>query len=119
DRAADAGVDLVEHVRARRTFLGEHALDGEERSAELAAARDLSQSARLFAFVRRDQELDPIDPASRDSGAIDRHAVSCLRWPDVDDDARPAHAELRELFSDRVGERVGGLATLSRERAGE
>ena len=61
DRAADAGVDLVEDVRAGGPLVRQHALEREERARELAAARDLAKRPRLLAPVGRDEELDAVD----------------------------------------------------------
>ena len=48
DGAADAGVDLVEDVRADGPLLREHALERQQRARQLAAARDLAERPRLF-----------------------------------------------------------------------
>ena len=79
DRAADAGVDLVEDVEAGRALLGEHALQREQRARELAAARDLAERARVLALVRRDEELDAIDAARGEARAVDGRELAGLR----------------------------------------
>ena len=62
DRAADARVDFVEHVEARGPAVRQHALERQERARQLASARDPPQRPRVLALVRRDEELDAVDP---------------------------------------------------------
>ena len=71
DRAADAGVDLVEDVETGGTAVGEHALQREQRARELAARGDPPERARVDARVRRDQELDAIDAVATETRAVD------------------------------------------------
>ena len=51
DRAADAGVDLVEHQRRRRAAVRQHDLQRQQEARELAARRDLHQRARPRARI--------------------------------------------------------------------
>jgi hypothetical protein len=61
DRAADAGVDLVEDQRRRRAAIGEHHLERQQEAREFAARGDLHQRARPRAGIGLHPELDPVD----------------------------------------------------------
>ena len=92
--AADAGVDLVEHERARvarhspRAPAAASAHDREHHARELPAGGDLAQRAGRHAGVRRDHELDRVaaaGPGSRSLSATSNSAspiasaASCSR----------------------------------------
>ena len=61
DRAADAGVDLVEHQRRRRAAIGQHDLEREQEARKLAAGRDLHHRPRPRAGIGLHPELDAIE----------------------------------------------------------
>ncbi len=61
DRAAHAGVDLVEHQRRRRTAVRQHDLERQQEARQLAAGGDLHQRARLGARVGLHPELDAVE----------------------------------------------------------
>jgi hypothetical protein len=69
--APHAGVDLVEDVEARRTAVGEGALEREQGTRKLAARGDATQRARFDAGVGRDQELDAIDAVATEPRPLD------------------------------------------------
>src|SRR2546423_684450 len=57
-RAADAGIDFVEHQRADRRGLRRHQLDGEAHARELAARGDFGEWAQRQARMRCHLEFD-------------------------------------------------------------
>jgi hypothetical protein len=60
-RAADAGIDFVEHQRGRRAAVGQHHLERQQEARQLAAGGDLHQRARLGARIGLHPELDAVD----------------------------------------------------------
>ena len=60
-RAADAGVDLVEHQRRRRAAVGQHDLERQQEARQLAAGGDLHQRPRPRAGIGLHPELDAVD----------------------------------------------------------
>ena len=76
DRAADAGIDLVEHQRRRRAAIGQHHLERQQEARQLAAGGDLHHRPRPRAGIGLHPELDAID-AVRARRGLDR---SRSRW---------------------------------------
>ena len=79
DRAADPGVDLVEHQRRRRAAIRQHDLEREQEARELAAGGDLHQRPRPRARIGLDPEFDAVDavgPAASGSILVKKRARS-------------------------------------------
>src|SRR5205085_5967624 len=72
DRAARAGVDLVEYEGRRRAAIREHDLQGEQKAREFAAGRDLHQRARPGPGVRLYPKLDAVDPVRTRTAGLRR-----------------------------------------------
>ena len=60
-RAADAGIDFVEHQRGRRAAIGQHDLERQQKARQLAAGGDLHHRARLGARIGLHPELDAVE----------------------------------------------------------
>src|SRR5205085_4057177 len=115
--AADAGVDLIEDERrgggARRCF-EERGGDRELNARQLAARRDLLHRLRLFAAIRRDENVDAIEAlfAERDRSVVGREArIGIGGGAERDADGRALHGEIVELRLNR------GLKSARRFRA--
>ena len=70
-RAADAGVDLVEHQSGRRAAIGQHHLERQQKPRQLAAGSDLHQRSRPRAGIGAHPELDAIEPIRPFAFALD------------------------------------------------
>ena len=106
DRAADAGVDLVEHQRRRRAAVGQHHLQRQQETRQLAARGDLHQRTRPRAGIGLHPELDPVDAVRSGAAGVARRS----RWR-----IRALELERREFRIHRLVERVGGLARAPRD----
>src|SRR5206468_881813 len=100
--AADARVDLVEDHGGYALGARQDRLEGEHRARELAARGDPRERTHLFAGVRRQAELDAIEPPRPD--------LRERRPRHRDLEARAPHAELAGL----ARRRAGVIAMLSR-----
>src|SRR5262245_29120132 len=101
DAPADARVDLVEDHGRHALGARQDGLEGEHRARELTARRDARQRSQVLAGVRRQAELDPIEPARPDlREGRPRHR---------DLEAGALHAELAKLARRLAGEPLGGV----------
>ena len=108
--AADAGIHLVEDHRRHAVGLREHALEREHRPRQLAAGGHACERPRLLAGVRRQAELDPVEPAGPalvERAALERNA-----------EHGPLHPEGPHLTLGLRPEPFGGRPPPLRERAG-
>ena len=99
-RAANPGVDFVEHQRRRRTAIGQHDLQRQQEPRQFAAGGDLHQRPRLGARVGLHPELDAVDAVRPGRGGI------------ADDLGRELGAlqlQWLQLGVDRLVEAGGGL----------
>ena len=108
-RAADAGVDLVEHQRRRRAAIGQHHLERQQEARQFAAGRDLHQRPRPRAGIGLHPELDAVDAVRPGGGRV---AV------DLGRELRALELERLEFAIDRLVERGGGLGARFRQRIG-
>src|SRR5215470_6855050 len=101
DPPADARVDLVEDHGRHALGARQDGLEGEHRARELAARRDARERAQVLAGVRRQAELDPVEPARPDlRERRPRHG---------DLEAGALHAELAKLARRLAGELLGAI----------
>ena len=112
DRAADAGVDLIEDHAGAAGFgaRSEGDLHREREPRELAARGDLRERSRRLARIGRDQELDVLEAAGRavgGCGRVQRHLEAAAR-----------HAQGLHPRADVAAERLGGLGADRGEASG-
>ncbi len=60
-RAADPGIDFVEHQRRRRAAVGQHHLERQQEARQFAAGGDLHHRPRPGARIGLHPELDAVD----------------------------------------------------------
>src|SRR5262245_8501793 len=101
DVPADARVDLVEDHGRDALGAGQNGLEGEHRARELAARGDARPWTHVFAGVRRQTELDAVEPAQPD--------LRERRPRHRDLEASALHAELAKLTRRLAGEPLGGV----------
>src|SRR5437763_6060411 len=109
DRAADAGVHLVEYHAARRLRRARY-LHRERQPRELASRGDLGERPGRLSRVGGDAELDAVDPV------LGRIGVAVLR--DVGFEAPARHAERLHARGDVAGELARGARAACRELLG-
>ncbi len=110
NRAADAGIDLVEDQRRRRAAIGQHHFQRQQETRELAAGGDLHHRARPGAGIGLHPELDPVD-AVRACGPCRRRTDSVVNF------ARSSLSGGSSLFT-APSSAVGGFLARGRERRG-
>ena len=79
DRAADAGVDLVEDQDRRFADGGGERLERQHDARQLAPGGDARQRLRRFARIGGEEELDAVDAVCGPSAASSSSAVLCDR----------------------------------------
>src|SRR5882724_10909185 len=104
---ADARVDLVEDHGGHSIGAGQDRLESEHRPRELAARRDPRERPHVLAGVRRQPELDPVEPPRSD--------LRERRPPNRDLEAGALHAELPQLARRVAGEPLSGVVPALRE----
>ena len=61
DRAADTGIDFIEHERRRRAPIGQHDFQRQQKARQFAAGGDFHQRPRPGARIGLHPELDPVE----------------------------------------------------------
>ena len=105
-RSTDAGIDFVEHERRRGATVGEHDLQRQEETRELAAGGNLHQGSRPRAGVGLHPDLDAVEPLRAWRGHI---AL------DLGRERRALQLQRRELGIDGLVELFGRLHSHSGE----
>ena len=106
-RAADAGIDFVEHQRRRRAAIGQHHLERQQKARKFAAGGDLHQRSRPRAGIGLHPELDAVEAV---------RAWRCRIAFDLGRELRALELERLEFGIDRLVELLRRLRARGRER---